>query len=58
MAFVVCVEFRQVFSHQFNVCLSYFEVLVIQKLIGDVESCAKVHVLLHAHFHSESADKG
>ena len=58
MACVVCVEFGQVFSHQFDVCLSYFEVLVIQKLISDVEGCAKVHVLLHAHFDSKSTDKG
>ena len=50
MACVVCVEFRQVFSHQFDVCLSNFEVLVVQKLISNVESCAKVHVLLHTNF--------
>ena len=50
MACVVCVELRQVFSHQFDVSLSNFEVLVIQKLISDIESCAKVHVLLHTNF--------
>jgi len=55
MAGVAWVEFGQVFAHKLNVNLPDFEVLVVQKLVGDVESFSEIDRLLHEHFYGESA---
>ena len=55
---IVCIELWQIARHEFDVGFPDFVILIIEELIGDVESSCQVNMLLQTDFDCDSANNG